>query len=133
MNDASGVISKMTESVASNSSRESKENIIDEMIINYTGTIEWGSNWIKFFAAVAPLLGLLGTVIGMIETFQAITLFGTGDPKQMAGGISQALVTTMLGLIVAAPLLGMYTYISEKTSSILQIVEEKASYLLSKN
>ena len=133
MNDVSGVISKMTESVASNSSRESKENIIDEMIINYTGTIEWGSNWIKFFAAVAPLLGLLGTVIGMIETFQAITLFGTGDPKQMAGGISQALVTTMLGLIVAAPLLGMYTYISEKTSSILQIVEEKASYLLSKN
>lgn len=133
MNDTSGVISKMTESVASNSSRESKENIIDEMIINYTGTIEWGSNWIKFFAAVAPLLGLLGTVIGMIETFQAITLFGTGDPKQMAGGISQALVTTMLGLIVAAPLLGMYTYISEKTSSILQIVEEKASYLLSKN
>ena len=63
MNDSSGVISKMTESVTSNSTRESKENIIDEMIINYTGTIEWGSNWIKFFAAVAPLLGLLGTVI----------------------------------------------------------------------
>ena len=92
-----------------------------------------GNNWIKFFAAVAPLLGLLGTVIGMIETFQAITLFGTGDPKQMAGGISQALVTTMLGLIVAAPLLGMYTYISERTNSILQIIEEKASYLLSKS
>ena len=69
----------------------------------------------------------------MIETFQAITLFGTGDPKQMAGGISQALVTTMLGLIVAAPLLGMYTYISERTNSILQIIEEKASYLLSKS
>ena len=69
----------------------------------------------------------------MIESFQAITLFGTGDPKQMAGGISQALVTTMLGLIVAAPLLGMYTYISEKYSSNLQLVEEKASYLLSKN
>ena len=69
----------------------------------------------------------------MIETFQAITLFGTGDPKQMAGGISQALITTMLGLIVAAPLLGMYTYISEKTSSIVQILEEKASYILSKD
>ena len=81
----------------------------------------------------APLLGLLGTVIGMIETFQAITLFGTGDPKQMAGGISQALITTMLGLIVAAPLLGMYTYLSEKTSSIIQILEEKASYILSKD
>jgi biopolymer transport protein ExbB len=69
----------------------------------------------------------------MIETFQAITLFGTGDPKQMAGGISQALVTTMLGLIVAAPLLGLYTYLSEKSNEIIQIIEEKASYLLSKN
>ena len=131
--DSSGVISEMTKSLKSEDSRDSKENIIDEIIINYTGTLEWGNNWIKFFAAVAPLLGLLGTVIGMIETFQAITLFGTGDPKQMAGGISQALVTTMLGLIVAAPLLGMYTYISEKTTSILQIIEEKASYLLSKS
>ena len=131
--NSSGVISEMTKSLKSGDSRDSKENIIDEIIINYTGTLEWGSNWIKFFAAVAPLLGLLGTVIGMIETFQAITLFGTGDPKQMAGGISQALVTTMLGLIVAAPLLGMYTYISEKTTSILQIIEEKASYLLSKS
>ena len=128
-----GVVHDMTNSIKSNSSRESKENIIDEIIINYSGKIEWGNNWVKFFAAVAPLLGLLGTVIGMIETFQAITLFGTGDPKQMAGGISQALITTMLGLIVAAPLLGMYTYISEKTSSIVQILEEKASYILSKD
>lgn len=131
--ESSGVISEMTKSLKSGDSKDSKENIIDEIIINYTGTLEWGNNWIKFFAAVAPLLGLLGTVIGMIETFQAITLFGTGDPKQMAGGISQALVTTMLGLIVAAPLLGMYTYISERTNSILQIIEEKASYLLSKS
>ena len=114
-------------------SRETKENLLDEFIINYSSKIEWGNNWVKFFAAVAPLLGLLGTVIGMIETFQAITLFGTGDPKQMAGGISQALVTTMLGLIVAAPLLGLYTYLSEKTESIVQILEEKASYILSKD
>ena len=133
MNESEGVVNEMTNSVESNSSRESKENLIDEIIINYSGKIEWGNNWVKFFAAVAPLLGLLGTVIGMIETFQAITLFGTGDPKQMAGGISQALITTMLGLIVAAPLLGMYTYISEKTSSIVQILEEKASYILSKD
>ena len=131
--ESEGVVYDMTNSVKSNSSRESKENIIDEIIINYSGKIEWGNNWVKFFAAVAPLLGLLGTVIGMIETFQAITLFGTGDPKQMAGGISQALITTMLGLIVAAPLLGMYTYLSEKTSSIIQILEEKASYILSKD
>ena len=133
MNDDSKVLSDLNSSISTNVSRESKENLVDEVIINYTGTIEFGTNWIKFFAAVAPLLGLLGTVIGMIETFQAITLFGTGDPKQMAGGISQALVTTMLGLIVAAPLLGMYTYISEKTSSIVQVLDEKASYLLSKS
>ena len=117
---------------SNNSSSDSKENSIDELIINYSSKVDWGNNWIKFFAAVAPLLGLLGTVIGMIETFQAITLFGTGDPKQMAGGISQALVTTMLGLIVAAPLLGFYTYLSEKSSSIVQYLEEKASYILSK-
>ena len=121
---------EMENSIKDTTSYESKENILDEFIINYTGKLEWGANWVKFFAAVAPLLGLLGTVIGMIETFQAITLFGTGDPKQMAGGISQALVTTMLGLIVAAPLLGLYTYISQKVTNLSQVLEEKASYLL---
>jgi biopolymer transport protein ExbB len=78
-------------------------------------------------ATVAPLLGLLGTVIGMIETFQAITLFGTGDPKLMAGGISQALVTTMLGLIVAAPLLFMHSYAENYSNTIIAFLEEKAS------
>jgi len=73
------------------------------------------------------LLGLLGTVIGMIETFQAITLFGTGDPKLMAGGISQALVTTMLGLIVAAPLLFMHSYAENYSNTIIAFLEEKAS------
>ena len=95
-----------------------------EVLLTVNGNLSWGVNWIKFLAAVAPLLGLLGTVIGMIETFQAITVFGTGDPKQMAGGISQALVTTMLGLIFAAPLLAMYTLLSEKVSEILQEIEE---------
>ncbi|MDA8696814.1 MotA/TolQ/ExbB proton channel family protein, partial [Gammaproteobacteria bacterium] len=132
-NAPQNIPSQMELLIKDGTSRESKENIIDEFIINYSGKIEWGNNWVKFFAAVAPLLGLLGTVIGMIETFQAITLFGTGDPKQMAGGISQALVTTMLGLIVAAPLLGMYTYLSEKTESIVQVLEERASYILSKD
>ena len=131
-NNAS-VIQEMENIVKGVTNYESRENTLDEFIINYTGKLEWGANWVKFFAAVAPLLGLLGTVIGMIETFQAITLFGTGDPKQMAGGISQALVTTMLGLIVAAPLLGLYTYISQKVSNLSQVLEEKASYLLAKN
>ena len=100
------------------------ERECDEILLTINGNLNWGVNWIKFLAAVAPLLGLLGTVIGMIETFQAITVFGTGDPKQMAGGISQALVTTMLGLIFAAPLLAMYTLLSEKVSDILQEIEE---------
>ncbi len=124
--------SDLKEVIEGASSIGSKENLVDEFILNYSKKIEWGNNWVKFTAAVAPLLGLLGTVIGMIETFQAITLFGTGDPKQMAGGISQALITTMLGLIVAAPLLGFYTYLSEKSSSLIQIIEEKASYILGK-
>ena len=123
----------MSNIISNTPQKDARENALDELIINFSSKVEWGNNWVKFFAAVAPLLGLLGTVIGMIETFQAITLFGTGDPKQMAGGISQALVTTMLGLIVAAPLLGLYTYLSEKSNEIIQIVEEKASYLLSKN
>ena len=81
---------------------------------------------IKLLAAVAPLLGLLGTVIGMIGTFQAITLFGTGDPKLMAGGISQALVTTMLGLIAAVPLLFMHNQLDTRSREIIQIIEEEA-------
>lgn len=128
----SNIIEDMVDGIKNGTSYQSKENIIDELISNYTAKLDWGVSWIKFVAAVAPLLGLLGTVIGMIETFQAITLFGTGDPKQMAGGISQALVTTMLGLIVAAPLLGFYTYISDRVNTLIQVVEEKGSYLLSK-
>ena len=126
------VIQDMIDNIKKAKSYQSKENIIDELISNYSSKLDWGVSWIKFVAAVAPLLGLLGTVIGMIETFQAITLFGTGDPKQMAGGISQALITTMLGLMVAAPLLGFYTYISDRFNTLVQIVEEKGSYLLSK-
>ena len=126
------VIKDMIDNIKKAKSYQSKENIIDELISNYSSKLDWGVSWIKFVAAVAPLLGLLGTVIGMIETFQAITLFGTGDPKQMAGGISQALITTMLGLMVAAPLLGFYTYISDRVNTLVQIVEEKGSYLLSK-
>jgi biopolymer transport protein ExbB len=131
--DNASVILEMENIVKDVTNYESKENTLDEFIINNTGKLEWGAKAIKLIATVAPLLGLLGTVIGMIETFQAITLFGTGDPKQMAGGISQALVTTMLGLIVAAPLLGLYTYISQKVSNLSQVLEEKASYLLAKN
>lgn len=110
-----------------NESLDSLELILDEKIQSITPTIEIRVKSIKLIATVAPLLGLLGTVIGMIETFQAITLFGTGDPKLMAGGISQALVTTMLGLIVAAPLLFMHSYAENYSKTIISFLEEKAS------
>ena len=123
-NENSDVFNKI-QSISDNANDvDTFERECDEVLLTVNGNLSWGVNWIKFLAAVAPLLGLLGTVIGMIETFQAITVFGTGDPKQMAGGISQALVTTMLGLIFAAPLLAMYTLLSEKVSEILQEIEE---------
>ncbi len=122
--DENDIFSKIDNISNTSKDVETFERECDEVLLTVNGNLSWGVNWIKFLAAVAPLLGLLGTVIGMIETFQAITVFGTGDPKQMAGGISQALVTTMLGLIFAAPLLAMYTLLSEKVSEILQEIEE---------
>ena len=113
-----------------NESLDSLELILDEKIQSITPTIEIRVKAIKLIATVAPLLGLLGTVIGMIETFQAITLFGTGDPKLMAGGISQALVTTMLGLIVAAPLLFLHSYADSYAKRIIDYLEEKASGII---
>ncbi len=85
---------------------------------------------VKIFAAIAPLLGLLGTVTGMILTFQAITLFGTGDPKLMAGGISQALVTTVLGLITAVPLILIHALAASRAREIQQVLEEQAAGLI---
>ena len=103
---------------------------LDEVITNSLPLFERGIGVIKMLAAVAPLCGLLGTVIGMIITFQSITLFGTGDPKVMAGGISQALVTTVLGLLCAIPLLFLHTFISSKSKALIQILEEQAAGLI---
>ena len=90
-------------------------------------------NYIKFIAVVAPLLGLLGTVAGMIETFQAISLFGSSDPKLMASGISKALVTTVLGLCVAIPSLLFNTYLAVKIKSLVERSESFATQLLEKH
>ena len=91
---------------------ETLELKLDEAILKETPPLERGNAMIKVLSVVSPLLGLLGTVTGMIQTFQAITLFGTGDPKLMAGGISEALVTTMLGLVVAIPLVLLHTMVT---------------------
>jgi len=78
-------------------------------------------------------LGLLGTVIGMIVTFQALTLFGTGDPKLMAGGISQALVTTMLGLIVAIPLVFLHSVLTSWSGTLIEVLEEQSAGLIARH
>ena len=99
---------------------------LDDAVLKELPPLERGLNLVKVLAAVAPLLGLLGTVIGMIVTFQAITLFGTGDPKLMAGGISQALITTVLGLIAAVPLLLLHAFASGTSRRVGQILEEQS-------
>lgn len=109
------------------------ETKISEVILKEINHIKQGQSFVKLLSAVTPLLGLLGTVTGMITTFQAITLFGTGDPKLMAGGISTALITTVLGLVTAIPLLFAYTYISSKADAIVSILEEQSVGLLAKN
>jgi len=105
---------------------------LEEIIAKSLPVFEKGIGWIRILAAVAPLCGLLGTVLGMIETFQSIQLFGTGDPKMMASGISMALVTTALGLICAIPLLFLHAVISNKSSNIIQTLEEQAAGLIAK-
>ncbi|MDX1538492.1 MotA/TolQ/ExbB proton channel family protein [Arsukibacterium sp.] len=106
---------------------ENLELKLDEAILRETPKIDRGIGLIKLFAAVAPLMGLLGTVIGMILTFQQITLYGTGDPKLMAGSISLALVTTALGLIAALPLLFVHSIVQAKAKSILHVLDEQSA------
>ena len=98
---------------------------VEEVMFSDLAEIKKGLQLIKVFAAVAPLMGLLGTVIGMIGTFQAITLFGTGDPKLMAGGISQALVTTVLGLCAAIPLVLSHGLLSSQSTKLGKLIGEQ--------
>ena len=112
---------------AKNDDVEALELRLDEAILKETPRLERFVNIIKVLAAVAPLLGLLGTVVGMIKTFTQITLVGTGDPKTMAGGISQALVTTVEGLIAAIPLILIHAIVSSQAKSVQQVLEEQAA------
>ena len=92
-----------------------------------------GLLFIKVVAAVAPLMGLLGTVTGMIKTFQVITLYGAGDPKMMAGGISQALMTTVLGLCVAIPMVLLHTIVSGQSRKIVNILQSQSAGLVAQH
>ena len=101
-----------------------------EAIMAERPAIEQGIGFIKIISVIAPLAGLLGTVTGMIVTFQMITLYGTGDPKLMAGGISQALVTTVLGLLVAIPTSLLHSFTQSSARGIIGILEEQSTGIL---
>ncbi len=109
---------------------EGLELKLSEAILREVPSLTRSITFIKIISVVAPLLGLLGTVTGMIVTFQAITLFGTGDPKLMAGGISSALMTTVLGLVVAIPTVMLYTWLNTKSKNILHILQEQAAGII---
>ena len=109
---------------------EQRELKVGEAILQEMPRLERGQSILKLLATLAPLLGLLGTVVGMIATFQSITLYGTSDPKLMAGGISQALITTAQGLVVAIPLLFSYSYLNARSRRLVQILQEKSLGML---
>ncbi|MEI6860517.1 MAG: MotA/TolQ/ExbB proton channel family protein [Shewanella sp.] len=106
---------------------ETLELKLDEAILKETPALEARISIIKVLAAIAPMMGLLGTVTGMIATFQSIQLFGTGDPKLMAGGISMALMTTVQGLVAALPLMLMHAIVIARSKSIVQVLEEQSA------
>ena len=106
---------------------ESLELKMGEAVLREVPKLSRLNTLIKVISVVAPLLGLLGTVIGMIVTFQSITLFGTGDPKLMAGGISQALITTMLGLCVAIPTVFLHSMMAGQSRRIIEVLEGQAT------
>jgi biopolymer transport protein ExbB len=111
---------------------ETLELKLDEAILRETAPLETGLSFIRVLYVVAPLLGLLGTVVGMIVTFQMITLFGTGDPRMMAGGISMALVTTVEGLVVAIPLTLLHSFLQGKAKILTQVLEEQAAGIVAR-
>lgn len=112
---------------------ETLELKLSEAVLRELPRIETGLTLLKIIAAVAPLLGLLGTVTGMIITFQAITIFGAGDPKAMAGGISQALITTVLGLVVAIPTVLLHTVVSGRAKRIINVLEQESTGIIAQH
>ncbi|AHE51627.1 TonB system biopolymer transport component [Aeromonas hydrophila 4AK4] len=111
-------------------SMETLELRLDEAILQETPRMERGIGMVKVIAAIAPMLGLLGTVTGMIGTFQAITQFGTGDPKIMAGGISMALITTVQGLVAAIPLILAHSLLQSRFTELSNVLEQQVAGIL---
>ena len=109
---------------------ESLELKVEEAVLKERPKIERGISFLKIISMIAPLLGLLGTVTGMIITFQAMTVYGAGDPTAMSAGISSALVTTVLGLVVAIPTVLMHTYLNSKATRLVQILDERSAGMI---
>lgn len=109
---------------------ETLEMRLGEALLAERPKIERYLGTVKVISAVAPLMGLMGTVIGMIATFQSITLFGTSDPKTMAGGISQALVTTVEGLTVAIPTVLLYAIASARAAALVNTLKHQTAGLI---
>jgi len=112
---------------------ETLELKLSEGVLRETPKLESGLTLLKIIAAVAPLMGLLGTVTGMIITFQAITIFGAGDPKAMAGGISGALITTVLGLLVAIPTVLLHTVVNGRAQRIIHVLDEQTTGIIAEH
>jgi len=113
-----------------NADTETLELKLGEAILQETPALESMLTLIKMIATIAPLGGLLGTVTGMIQVFQQITVYGAGDPTIMAGGISQALMTTVLGIVVAIPTIFMHTVVKSRSDNIIHILEEQATGMI---
>ncbi len=111
---------------------ETLELKLGEAILQETPALERYLTFIKIISAIAPLMGLLGTVTGMIQVFQQITVYGAGDPTIMAGGISMALMTTVLGITVAIPTILMHTWVKSKSDRIIHILEEQATGIIAR-
>jgi biopolymer transport protein ExbB len=116
-----------------NADTETIELKLSEAALKEMPGLTKGLLLIKVISVVAPLMGLLGTVTGMIKTFQVITLYGAGDPKMMAGGISQALMTTVLGLVVAIPMVLLHTVVSGQSRKIINILQSQSAGLVAQH
>jgi biopolymer transport protein ExbB len=116
-----------------NADTETIELKLSEAALKEMPGLTKGLLFIKVISVVAPLMGLLGTVTGMIKTFQVITLYGAGDPKMMAGGISQALMTTVLGLVVAIPMVLLHTVVSGQSRKVINILQSQSAGLVAQH
>ncbi len=121
------------EGVTNKNDNDAIATALDDAILKEVPKLESGLNLVKIISNVAPLLGLLGTVVGMVITFQSITLFGTGDPQIMASGISIALMTTVIGLVVSIPLVLLHSFAAGAANTVAQILEEQAAGIIAEH